>query len=33
MTRDVLLDLLGQRHRGSAGSYQASADFSRAIFG
>ena len=33
MTSDMLLELLGQRHRGSAGSYQASIGFSRATFG
>ena len=33
MTSDKLLELLGQRHRGSVGSYQASIGFSRATFG
>jgi len=33
MTSDMLLELLGQRHRGSAKSYQASIGFSRATFG
>ena len=32
MTHDVLLELLGQRHRGSARSYQASIGFSRSTF-
>ena len=32
-TSDMLLELRGQRHRGSAGSYQASIGFSRATFG
>ena len=33
MTSYMLLELLGQRHRGSAGNYQASIGFSRATFG
>ena len=33
MTSDKLLELLDQRHRGLAGSYQASIGFSQATFG